>query len=234
VKHYNVEHQEPEAEEQVFSDMVPDFIAAAAARTLKVGILGLGYVGLPLAEAFVKVGFPVIGFDVNQRKIDSLRDGKSYIRHIDDDRIVAMSDTDRFMVTLDAGLLGDADALIICVPTPINAHREPDLDYVVKTTQQIAKILRRGQLVVLESTTYPGTTEEIIKPILEATGLKAGIDFGLAYSPEREDPGNLDYSTNTIPKVVGADTDGERLAALALYGASPRPCQSAICAPPRP
>ncbi len=204
----------------VFTNDLPKFIAAADARSLRVGILGLGYVGLPLAEAFIKVGFPVIGFDVNEQKIYSLRDGKSYIRHINDDRIKAMDDTDRFSVTHDAGLLRSADVLLICVPTPINLHREPNLTYVVKTSEMIAKILRPGQLVVLESTTYPGTTEEVIKPILEkASGLKAGVDFGLAYSPEREDPGNLDYSTNTIPKVVGADTDAERQAAIAVYSA---------------
>jgi UDP-N-acetyl-D-glucosamine dehydrogenase len=202
-----------------FVDSSQSFIAGAAARTLNVGILGLGYVGLPLAEAFITTGFSVIGFDVNARKIEDLREGRSYIRHIGADRVQAMNATDRLLVTTDVGLLAEADALLICVPTPINAHREPDLSYVIKTSELIAKILRPGQLVVLESTTYPGTTEEIIKPILEAaSGLKAGVDFGLAYSPEREDPGNLDYSTETIPKVVGADTPNERAMALALYG----------------
>jgi UDP-N-acetyl-D-glucosamine dehydrogenase len=195
------------------------FIAGATARTLRVGILGLGYVGLPLAEALITTGFSVIGFDVNARKIEDLREGRSYIRHIGAERVQAMNATDRLLVTTDISPLAEADALLICVPTPINAHREPDLSYVVKTSELIAMVLRRGQLVVLESTTYPGTTEEIIKPILEAgAGLKAGVDFGLAYSPEREDPGNLDYSTETIPKVVGADTPAERNMALALYG----------------
>lgn len=195
------------------------FVAGARARTLNVGILGLGYVGLPLAEALIAAGFPVIGFDVNAHKIDSLRQGRSYIRHIGDARVQAMNASDRFLVTDDVAHLAQADALLMCVPTPINAHREPDLSYVIKTTELIAEVLRHGQLVVLESTTYPGTTEEIIKPILEeATGLKSGVHFGLAYSPEREDPGNLDYSTETIPKVVGADSDHEREMALALYG----------------
>ena len=202
-----------------FDDSSKAFIAAAAAKTLTVGILGLGYVGLPLAEALISTGFSVIGFDVNRRKVDSLRAGHSYIRHIGDARIKAMNETERLLVTIDVNLLAEADALLICVPTPVNAHREPDLSYVVKTSELIGKVLRPGQLVVLESTTYPGTTEEVIKPILEkATGLKAGVDFALAYSPEREDPGNLDYSTETIPKVVGADTLVERTMALALYG----------------
>ncbi len=202
-----------------FDESSKAFIEAAAAKTLTVGILGLGYVGLPLAEALISTGFCVIGFDINQRKIDSLRDGRSYIRHIGDARIRAMNETERLLVTTDLDLLAEADALLMCVPTPINAHREPDLSYVVKTSELIAKVLRHGQLIVLESTTYPGTTEEVIKPILEnATGLKAGVDFALAYSPEREDPGNLDYSTETIPKVVGADTPAERSMALALYG----------------
>ena len=202
-----------------FGSSAKTFMSAAAARTLNVGILGLGYVGLPLAEALIATGFSVIGFDVNNQKIERLREGRSYIRHIGDARIQAMNDTERLLVTTDVSHLAQADALLICVPTPINAHREPDLSYVIKTTELIAEVLRHGQLVVLESTTYPGTTEEVIKPILEAaTGLKAGIDFGLAYSPEREDPGNLDYSTETIPKVVGADTTAERDMALALYG----------------
>ncbi len=202
-----------------FDEIAKAFVAAAAAKTLTVGVLGLGYVGLPLAEALISTGFSVIGFDVNQKKVDALRQSRSYIRHIGDARIRAMNETERLLVATDFNILAQADALLICVPTPINAHREPDLSHVVKTSELIGRILRRGQLVVLESTTYPGTTEEVIRPILEdATGLKAGVDFALAYSPEREDPGNLDYSTETIPKVVGADTLAERAMALALYG----------------
>jgi UDP-N-acetyl-D-glucosamine dehydrogenase len=202
-----------------FENSSKAFVAGAAAKTLTIGVLGLGYVGVPLAEALISTGFCVVGFDINQRKIDALRDGRSYIRHIGDARVQAMNETERLLVTTDVGRLAEADALLICVPTPINAHREPDLSHVIKTSEMIAKVLRPGQLVVLESTTYPGTTEEVIKPILEnTTGLKAGVDFGLAYSPEREDPGNLDYSTETIPKVVGADTIVERTMALALYG----------------
>lgn len=206
-----------------FDEHARRFNDFATARTLRIGILGLGYVGLPLSEALISAGFQVIGFDIDQKKIDALLSGRTYIRHIPDARIETMNESGRLLVTTDIEGLALADALLICVPTPINAHREPDLSHVVQTSEVIAKILRPGQLVVLESTTYPGTTEEVIKPILEkATGLKAGVDFALAYSPEREDPGNLDYSTETIPKVVGAETAAERSMALALYGAITR------------
>lgn len=199
---------------------MPRLIEAVQNRTFTVGILGLGYVGLPLAEAYVSVGMPVIGFEINQAKLDALAKNTSYIRHIDDSRIAAMADSGKFEASADAAVLRRADALLMCVPTPINAHREPDLTYVVKTTEMIGRILRPGQIVILESTTYPGTTEEVIKPILEQiSGLKAGVDFGLAYSPEREDPGNLDFSTTTIPKVVGADSETELAIAVAMYSA---------------
>lgn len=197
----------------------PNLIAAVEQRKFTVGILGLGYVGLPLAEAFVSVGMPVVGFEINNSKLEALAERRSYIRHIGDDRIAAMCDSGRFIATCDPEELRRADALLMCVPTPINAHREPNLTYVIKTTEMIGKILRPGQIVILESTTYPGTTEEIIRPILEqASGLKAGVDFGLAYSPEREDPGNLDFTTTAIPKVVGADTEVELAIAVAMYG----------------
>ncbi len=195
------------------------FVERVSARTLVVGVIGLGYVGLPLCEALISAGFAVVGFDIDERKIASLTAGRTYIRHIPDVRIAAMNETGRMRVSTAVGELAAADALLICVPTPINAHREPDLRHVVQTSEALAGILRPGQLVVLESTTYPGTTEEVIRPILEkASGLIAGRDFALAYSPEREDPGNLDYSTETIPKVVGAGTAAERSMALALYG----------------
>lgn len=202
------------------SKAAPRLIAAVEQRTFTVGILGLGYVGLPLAEAFVSVGMQVIGFEISKSKLEALAQRKSYIRHIGDDRIAIMCDSGKFEATQDAEALRRADALLMCVPTPINAHREPDLTYVIKTTQMIGKVLRAGQIVILESTTYPGTTEEIIKPILEqASGLKAGVDFGLAYSPEREDPGNLDFTTTAIPKVVGADSGVELSIAVAMYNA---------------
>jgi UDP-N-acetyl-D-glucosamine dehydrogenase len=200
-----------------FASIAERFIEKAEDRTLTIGILGLGYVGLPLAEAFIKVGFPVLGFDISEAKVKGLAEGKTYIRHITDERIGAMNATGRFSTTTDFGRLSEADALLICVPTPLTAHRDPDLSYVVNTAELIAKTLRQGQLVVLESTTYPGTTEEVILPILERAGLKAGVDFAAAYSPEREDPGNPDFSTTSIPKVVGANTDAERRMALAVY-----------------
>jgi UDP-N-acetyl-D-glucosamine dehydrogenase len=174
-------------------------------------------VGLPLAEAFVNAGFPVMGFDVVESKVGDLKAGRTYIRHITDERVAAMNATGRFEATSDFGRLGEADALIICVPTPLTPHRDPDLTYVVRTAEQAAARLRRGQLVILESTTYPGTTEEVVIPILEKGGLVAGTDFAVAYSPEREDPGNPNFSTTSIPKVVGANSEPERLMALALY-----------------
>lgn len=200
-----------------FAAVAERFIEKVESRTAVVGILGMGYVGLPLAEAFIKVGFPVLGFDILQKRVDLLKGGKTFIRHITDERVVAMNATSRFDATTDFTRLAECDALLICVPTPLNKHREPDLSYVVATAEQIAKCLRKGQLVALESTTYPGTTEEVIIPILERAGLKAGVDFAVAYSPEREDPGNPHFSTTSIPKVVGANSDAERRMALALY-----------------
>ncbi len=181
-----------------------------------VGIIGLGYVGLPLAKAFADGGFAVLGFDTDPRKVDRLERGESYIGHLGDDTIRRMKErrfeaTDRFL------RLDEPDAIIICVPTPLTETREPDLSYIVKSAEAIAERLRPGQLVVLESTTYPGTTRQVVRPILETKGLQAGRDFFLAFSPEREDPGNPDYSAPTIPKVVGgADPASQELAA-ALY-----------------
>jgi UDP-N-acetyl-D-glucosamine dehydrogenase len=198
--------------------MADAFVEKVDARTLKIAILGLGYVGLPLAKAFLAKDFSVIGFDIDASKIEAIEAGRTYIKHITDETIVAMRDSGRLSVTSDASRLAEADALILCVPTPLNAHREPDLSYVEKTSRTCAAHLRAGQLVVLESTTYPGTSAEVIRPILEtATGLVSGRDFALAYSPEREDPGNIDFDTSSIPKVVGADTAHERRMASAMY-----------------
>jgi UDP-N-acetyl-D-glucosamine dehydrogenase len=169
-----------------------------------VGIIGLGYVGLPLALAFAEKDFKVTGFDIDEEKIRLLRDGKNYIKHMDAAKVANTLKTKPITATTDFGKLGEPDALIIAVPTPLTPQREPDMTYVVKTTEAVAKHLRKGQLVVLESTTYPGTTDELVKDILEAkTGLKMGQDFFLAFSPEREDPGNPNFHTATIPKVVG-------------------------------
>ena len=208
------------AESVAETAMTDDFVARAAARDLTIGVIGLGYVGLPLAESFLNQGFRVLGFDVDQAKIAAVRDGRTYIKHIPDARIVAMRDSGRLEMTDDPARLAAADALLMCVPTPLNIYREPDLSYVENTTRVIAKHLRPGQLVVLESTTYPGTSDEVVRPILEKeSGLKAGVDFAIAYSPEREDPGNIDFTTTTIPKVVGANSDAERRMAGAVYSA---------------
>ncbi|MGA2797816.1 MAG: nucleotide sugar dehydrogenase [Thermoguttaceae bacterium] len=186
-------------------------------RSAKVGVIGLGYVGLPLIRAFISGGFKTMGFDLDQAKVDKLRSGQSYIKHISSQWIANHVSDGNFEPTADMRRLAEADALLICVPTPLNETRDPDLTYIVSSARQIAKVLRPGQLIVLESTTYPGTTREVILPILTAGGLKAGKDFFLAFSPEREDPGNPKYSAESIPKVVGGiDPESGRLAAL-LY-----------------
>ena len=186
------------------------------AREANIGVIGLGYVGLPLVIEFCKAGFPVTGFDVDPVKVAMLQQGTSYIKHIDPS-ILANNYKDRFQPTNDFSLLINMDCIIICVPTPLNRNREPDMQYVFNTTQTVAGHLRKGQLIVLESTTYPGTTDGDMRKILEGTGFKAGIDFHLAFSPEREDPNNQDFSVRTIPKVVGGYTQGCLNAATALY-----------------
>lgn len=168
-----------------------------------VGVMGLGYVGLPLIDAYVNAGFKCIGFDVDPKKADTLNNGKTYIAHIKDSVIQNWLDQNQFEATTEMDRLPEADVVLICVPTPLSDSRDPDLTYVINTTKAIAKTLRPGQLIVLESTTYPGTTKDVMLPILEKSGLKAGEDFFLAYSPEREDPGNPDFTAGTIPKVVG-------------------------------
>ena len=187
-------------------------------KSAKVGIMGLGYVGLPLIRAFMGAGYHTMGFDVDQSKVDRLAAGESYIGHIPSAWIAQCVEDGTFEPTADMSRLVEADVLLICVPTPLSESRDPDLSYVEQTTRQIAEVLRAGQLVVLESTTYPGTTRDVMLPILAAGGLKVGTDFFLAYSPEREDPGNPDFSADGIPKVVGGiDPDSCRLAEL-LYG----------------
>jgi UDP-N-acetyl-D-glucosamine dehydrogenase len=186
-------------------------------RTARVAVVGLGYVGLPLAETFAWGGYPVLGFDIDTDKVAKLKRGESYIGHICPERVAELVGSGRFDATSDPRRFADADALIICVPTPLGEAREPDLSYVARTGAAIRPHLRRGQLVVLESTTYPGTTEELLKPLLEESGLRAGRDFFLAYSPEREDPGNRDYATRNIPKVIGGLDETSRRLAVALY-----------------
>ncbi len=174
-----------------------------ADKTATVGIVGLGYVGLPLADAFLQAGLPVLGFDVDQAKVDKLERGESYIKHITPEKVRSWLAGKRFAATSAIAELAKADEILICVPTPLTEAREPDLQYVTSTARAIAQVLRPGQLVVLESTTYPGTTRDVVLPILAATGLVPGRDFFLAYSPEREDPGNPNFTTSHIPKVVG-------------------------------
>jgi len=188
-----------------------------------VGVMGLGYVGLPLVREFCRAvgskskGLKVLGFDVDPEKIRLLNAGKSYIEHIPSSLIKEIVRSGQFRATADMRELNRPDAIIICVPTPLTKSRDPDMQYVEGTIRAIAQRLRPGQLVVLESTTYPGTTSELAKPILEQTGLKAGKDFFLAFSPEREDPGRKDYTTATIPKVVGADDKASLELACQLY-----------------
>ena len=187
-------------------------------KTAKVGVIGLGYVGLPLIRAFIAAGFRTMGFDVDQGKVDQLLAGRSYIKHIPPEWIGQCVTDGSFVPTADMRRLGEPDALLICVPTPLNETRDPDLTYIEQTVNQIAATLRPGQLVVLESTTYPGTTREVVLPILQKRDLQVGRDFFLAFSPEREDPGNPNFTAERIPKVVGGiDAASGRLAEL-LYG----------------
>ena len=187
-------------------------------RSSRVGIIGLGYVGLPLARAFGRAGFSVLGFDVDPAKVEKLTAGRSYIKQIPDEAIAEMR-TSGFEATDRFDRLGEVDAILICVPTPLTEAREPDLSYVVNSAHAIAAQLRPGQLVVLESTTYPSTTRKELLPVFEATGLKAGTDFFLAFSPEREDPGSIGHSVHDIPKVVGGLDSRSTDAAVALYTA---------------
>ncbi|MBE0460431.1 MAG: nucleotide sugar dehydrogenase [Candidatus Aminicenantes bacterium] len=186
-------------------------------REASVGVIGLGYVGLPLVRAFLNQGFPVIGFDVDEKKISMLKQGKSYIHQIKGEDIKPFVKEGQFKPTSDLSKLKQVDAALICVPTPLDAHKNPDLSYVLNTTKVISKNLRKGQLVVLESTTYPGTTEEEMLPVLESTGMKVGKDFYLAYSPERENPGDKIYATTKIPKIVGGVTPDCLAVAQTLY-----------------
>ena len=182
-----------------------------------VGIIGMGYVGLPLAREFCLGGAKVLGFDINSGMVDKINSGKSPIKHIPNEQLSDMVGTGRFEATDKMERLGEPDTLLICVPTPLTENREPDMYYVEQTCKTIAKYLRKGQLVVLESTTYPGTTRELMLPILETSGLKAGEDFYMAYSPEREDPGNKEFRTSTIPKVVGGLDKNSLKMALDVY-----------------
>ncbi|PYS06782.1 MAG: hypothetical protein DMG17_31930 [Acidobacteria bacterium] len=195
-----------------------DLIAKIQAHEARVGIVGLGYVGLPLVLRFAEEHFPVLGFDVDPAKVRKLQAGESYIRHIPAKRLRVLIKEKRFEPTTDFQRLAEADCIIICVPTPLTPKKDPDLQYIENTTDAISRTLRKGQLVCLESTTYPGTTEEILLERFRATGLEAGSDYFLIFSPEREDPGNPKYSTRTIPKVVGGITPDCLEVGTTLYG----------------
>jgi len=187
------------------------------AKKARVGVIGLGYVGLPLVKTFLQKGFRVTGFDIDQKKVDMLNRGRSYIRHISAAELKDFLGRKKFKASSDFRGLRDVDAILICVPTPLDGHGSPDLSYVLNSTITVAENLRKGQLVILESTTYPGTTDDEMLPILEAGGLRGGRDFFLAFSPEREDPGNKNFSTATTPKVVGGLTPDCLRVAKALY-----------------
>jgi UDP-N-acetyl-D-glucosamine dehydrogenase len=201
-------------------DLSQELLARIVEKKALIGVVGLGYVGLPLIAHYNEVGFSVLGLDIDQRKVDALMEGRSYIEYIPSERVQKMLDTGLFCATVDSAMAHECDALLLCVPTPLTAHREPDMKYVVGTAERIGPHLRKGQIIALESTTYPGTTDEVLIPILEEkSGLKAGRDFFVVYSPEREDPNNKSYTTATIPKVVGGQTPEALEVGKALYGA---------------
>jgi len=189
-------------------------------KSATVGVIGLGYVGLPLAMTAARAGFPVIGFDIDASKIVSIDAGRSYIEAVPDWVLADLVKGRRFSATTEFEGLAACDVIVICVPTPLTRHRDPDLSFVTRTSQAIARTLRSGQLIVLESTTYPGTTDGVVRPILEETGLGSGRDFFLGFSPEREDPGNRDFETSTIPKVVAGDGPEAARLVEAFYSAA--------------
>lgn len=197
-----------------------DLLERISQRRAVVGVIGQGYVGLPLALVFCEAGFPVIGLDLDPQKVDALTRSQSYISHIGPERVATAVAGGRYRATTDFDFLAECDAIMICVPTPLGPHREPDNSYIHSTAREIARRLRRGHLVVLESTTYPGTTDEEVLPILLERGLRCPEDFLLAFSPEREDPGRKNFNTRTTPKVVGGVNPASTEAAAALYGAA--------------
>jgi UDP-N-acetyl-D-glucosamine dehydrogenase len=186
-------------------------------KQARLGVIGLGYVGLPLAVEFARAGFPVVGYDVDQKKVAELMAGRSYIPDVPSAHLVEVLKSGKFMATTDPKQLGDVDIIDICVPTPLRKTKDPDMTYVVQAVEVTAANLRKGQLIILESTTYPGTTVEVVQPTLAAKGFKPGVDFYLAFSPERVDPGNPNYQTKNIPKVVGGINDDSTRAAVAFY-----------------
>jgi UDP-N-acetyl-D-glucosamine dehydrogenase len=194
-----------------------DLLTRIERKDARVGIIGLGYVGLPLAVELARAGFHVVGFDVDQCKVDALNAGASYIPDVPSAHVADVVARGLLLATTDEDGLADVDIIDICVPTPLRKTRDPDLSYVVKAVETTARVLRKGQLIILESTTYPGTTDEVVQPALEAGGLETGKDFYLAFSPERVDPGNLTFQTKNIPKVVGGNNEASTRAAVAFY-----------------
>ena len=221
------------APQDVLSVTAADLFGRITKHKALIGVIGLGYVGLPLCLTLAEAGVKVLGFDTDPAKPEAIAAGRTYLKQFSGQRIAAVSRTGIFSATVDMKRLDEPDVIIICVPTPLTENREPDLSFVIKTAESIAECLRDGQLVILESTTYPGTTKEVVKPILEDKGLRSGIDFFLAFSPEREDPGNLTHTTATIPKVVGADDAASSRLACAVYesyGSTTVPVSSAATA----
>ena len=186
-------------------------------KTAKVGVVGLGYVGLPLAVEKAHAGYQTIGFDVQDKKVNMVNEGKNYIGDVVDETLKKLVEDGSLRATTDFSFVKDVDTICICVPTPLDLYKQPDLSYVVSSTKSVAQYLHKGMLIILESTTYPGTTEEVLKPILEESGLKCGEDFFLAFSPERVDPGNKQYNTKNTPKVVGGCSEDCTEVAAALY-----------------
>src|SRR3954454_7400155 len=202
--------------ESVLSD---ELLKSIATKTARVGVIGQGYVGVPLALVFQEAGFAVTGFDVDAAKVAAISRGESFIRHIGPERVAKAVKSGRYTATTDFDRLRECDGIFICVPTPLGRHREPDNSYIHSTAEEIRKRLRKDQLIVLESTTYPGTTDEEVLPILEKSGLRCPDDFLLAFSPEREDPGRKNFTTKSIPKVVGGVNPESTKVAAALYTA---------------
>jgi UDP-N-acetyl-D-glucosamine dehydrogenase len=195
-----------------------NLVTRIESKEARLGVIGLGYVGLPLAVEFARAGFMVVGYDVAADKVRELNAGRSYIPDVPSAHVADVTSTGRFVATTDAASLADVDVIDICVPTPLRKTRDPDLSYVIQAVDATASVIRKGQLIILESTTYPGTTNEVVQPALEARGLVAGVDFYLAFSPERVDPGNPQFTTRNIPKVVGGIDKASTDAAVAFYG----------------
>jgi UDP-N-acetyl-D-glucosamine dehydrogenase len=200
------------------SELAAALLEKIQSRRARTGVVGLGYVGLPLAVELARAGFHATGIDLDQRKIDQIQEGRSYIPDVSTADVMALKQAGRLDATTDFAVVKDLDTINICVPTPLRKTKDPDMSYIVSAVEAIAKHLHKGMLVVLESTTYPGTTDEVVQPLLEATGLKAGVDFFIAFSPERVDPGNPTFHTHNVPKVVGGLTPDCAMLAGALYG----------------